>query len=156
MSEHTKATAADADVLNNTPQVLTLTTGEEVTIHKCKVKQIGIVLNFLAYLMKSIGMKDLNDKPAVDLTDTTEIMTLIVNGTPQIYPVSVSLCSLNMEQFEDLEIDDAMAIMMAQWELNQAFFLQKILPMLNRKQTVTPPTSRVSKRKKGTRKRKAT
>jgi len=156
MSDYVEETAKEADVLNGEQSSITTTEGNTVVIYKCKVKQIGAVLRFLSFLMKAIGMKDLNDQPEMDLSNPTELMMLIADSSDQIYPVAVSLCSINMEEFENLDIEDAIAIMMAEWELNKGFFLQKVMPMLGRQSAQKSPTSRVSKKKRSTRKRKAT
>lgn len=156
MNDYVEATAKEADVLNEITNMVTLTTGEDVAILKCKVKQIGIVLRFLSYLMKAIGMKDLNDQPDMDLSNPAELMMLIADGSDHIYPVASSLCSLSQAEFENLEVDDAMAVMMAEWELNRGFFLQKVLPMLGQQPTKKSRTSKASTKKKSTRKRKAT
>lgn len=155
MSNYVEETAKEADVLNNKPLTVTLTTGVEVTILKCKVKQIGDVLRFLSFLMGALGMKNLASKPAVDLEDPTAIMLVIADSAEHVYPVASSLCSLTVEEIEDLEIEDAMSVMMAEWNLNKDFFLQKVIPMLGRKTTQKSPGSRVSPRRKSTRKKKA-
>ena len=156
MNEAINDTAKEADVLNNIQQSVVLTTGEEVTIYKCKVRQIGDVLRFLAFLMKEIGMKDLTDTPTMNLSNPTELMMLLADGSEQIYPVAASLCSLNVDQFKDLEIEDAMDIMMAEWDLNKSFFLQKVMPMLGRKTAQKSPTSKALGTKRNTRKKRAT
>lgn len=155
MNEYIEDTAKEADIINGTDNTITLSTDIQVYIYKCKVKQIGEVLRFLAYLMKSMGMKDLADQPTKDLSNPTELMMLIADGSDQIYPVATSLCSLSMEEFTDLDIEDAIAIMMAEWELNKGFFLHKIMPMLGRPITPKSPTSKASKRKGSTRKKRA-
>ncbi|RLA05773.1 MAG: hypothetical protein DRQ47_00340, partial [Gammaproteobacteria bacterium] len=144
MNNHLEETAKEADVLNGVQEVITLTDGQSVIIYKCKVKQIGVVLRFLAFLMKSIGMKDLNDQPSMNLSNPAELMMLIADGSDKIYPVACSLCSLDIEQFEDLEIEDAMAIMLKEWDINKDFFLQKVMPMLGRQTAQKSPTSKVS------------
>lgn len=156
MSSYTEETAKEADVLNNIQSDITLSDGSTVTIHKCKVRQIGEVLRFLAYLMREIGMKDLNDQPSMDLNNPTELMMLVANGSDKIYPVASSLCSLTLDEFIDLEIDDAMAIMMREWDLNKGFFLQKVMPMLGKQSAQKSPTSKVSVKKRSTRKKRAT
>jgi len=156
MSDYVEETAKEADVLNEKLPVIELSTGQKVTIYKCKVKQIGVVLRFLVFLMKAIGMKNMSDTPSLDLSNPTELMILMANSSDEIYPVAVSLCSMNMEEFEDLEIDDAMEIMNAEWALNQSFFLQKVMPMIGHQTVQKSPTSKASRRKKSTRKRKVT
>jgi len=154
MNEAVKATISEVGVLTEATTTIALSTGVTVSIYKCKVKQIGAILEFLTYLMDELGMSDMSAQPKVDIDNPTNIMKLIVNGADRIYPVASSLCSLSLEEFTDLELDDAMDIMTTEWEVNKGFFLQKILPMLNTT-TPTSPTSKVSRKKRATRKKRA-
>ena len=153
MNDYIKETVKESDILNSTEPTVTLSTGETVVIYKCKLKQIGSVLRFIAYMLKAMGMKDINDKPEVDLSNPTKLMMLIADGADHIYPLVASLCSLSLEQLENLDIEDALDIMTAEWDLNKDFFLQKVMPMLGASQT-TSPTSKGSKKKRNTRKKR--
>jgi len=155
MSNYTKETKEVSDILNEEQPVITLSTGDTVTIYKCKVRQIGQVLHFIKFVMAEIGMDTPSDKVNADLNNTAVLMDLVINGMDKIYPVASALCSLTEDQFLDLEVEDAMDILMAEWDLNKAFFLLKIVPMLVPPQTQTSPTSKVSKKKRSIRKKRA-
>lgn len=154
MNDYIEETVKESDILNSTEPTVTLSTGETVVIHKCKLKQMGSILRFIAYMLKAMGMKDISDKPDIDLSNPTELMMLVADGADHIYPVVASLCSLTLEQLEDTDIEDALDIMMAEWDLNKDFFLQKAMPMLGAGQAKSP-TSKASKKKRSTRKKRA-
>lgn len=110
---------------------ITLSDGREIQIYKCKTKQVGMVLKLVASLFEQMGIKVLGEIPKLDLENPTILLQLIANSTFSLFSVAVELCSIeSLEKFEELDVDDSLAIMLKEFEVNKSFFLTRVLPMI--------------------------
>lgn len=137
MSEHdkevTQAIADTAEVLNDQITKVEIGEGEDrrvVEILKCKVRQIGLVLTFLSQLFEKLGVNKLGQVASQDLENPTVLLNLVAESSDDVFAVATSLCSLEREEFDELDVDDALKVMLAIWEVNQSFFSERVLPLL--------------------------
>jgi len=137
--EATDATIAAGDVIANTPVTVELSDGRKVEIRRCKVLQISRVLRLVSDFFSELKVKKIGDLPQIDLQDPSVILQLFANYADQVFEVTALLTSLNEEEMQELEMDDAILVVREVWLLNQNFFLQKILPLVNDLMPVAPP-----------------
>lgn len=153
--------AEQAKVLADNDNFVTLEDGTKVEVKKCSVKQIGPVLEVVGELLKDLGILDINDEAALmameeKTKDPSFLLQLIAKHTDNIPKIGGALTSLDEETFGELSLDDAFTALIKVWEVNQTFFLKKILPMLGINAGASPTPAAGSKRKsRGTRSRKA-
>jgi len=100
--------------------------GEELTVRKMKLRQIikatGLMGNVfdLAYEMYK-----------VDAIDTNLIFKLFAEHGEDMLEFLAIVLDKDREYIDDLEIDDAMELVIAVAEVNMDFFAQKLMPMVN-------------------------
>lgn len=127
--EATQATIDAGDAIANVPHVITLADGRKVDVYRCKVMHISRVLRLVHDFFTELKIEKTGDLPKVDLTNPTLILQLFANYTVQVFEVATLLTSLDEEEMQNLEMDDAILIVREVWLLNQNFFLLKILPL---------------------------
>jgi hypothetical protein len=135
---------AEAKVLAGAPAAtIKLSNGSTVEIYRCKVKQIGEILEFLKFVFESLGIAKVSDlyrmrgdteivasELGAKLDDTELILQLIAKSMDRVFGISSSLSNVALHEFYELELDDALAVCLKVWEVNRDFFLQRILPAL--------------------------
>jgi len=138
MSEAAKKVSDDeviqetAEIVEGPPNTITLSTGVVVTAHKCKVRQIGTVLSFLSFLFKKLnvesaeGLQDLS----ADFKNPTVLMELVGDSLERVIDIIQLFCDLDKDAVEDLDIDDCIALALKEWEVNETFFTQRVLPLV--------------------------
>lgn len=124
-----------AETVAPLPNVVTISTGEEVTVYKCKVKQIGIVATFLATMMDQLGYNNYEDPEELEKLETrlstpSALLSLIASNFESVANIAASLCSLTHEQFNELELEDAVAIVEEEVRINKDFFLKNLKPLM--------------------------
>ena len=108
---------------------ISLKDGTEVEIYKCKAKNIGRVMDFIAFIMTEMKIDSFGDMPTeIDLKDPNLILPLLTKAAARIIYLSADLCSLSKEEVEELELDDMIKLVTAQFEVNKDFFLKNVLP----------------------------
>lgn len=136
VQEANEALAGVSEVLNpEPPSVITVTiSGEErdVQILKCKARQIGYVMKFLASAFKAMGANTFEDAAsmAAGLNNPTNLLTLLSTLMDDALKTASMLTDLPFDDMLELELDDAVAVVLAVWSVNQAFFLSRVLPMI--------------------------
>lgn len=138
MTEDNQSMVEQAKAFTDSDDDVLIEDGDKVVdVYKCKVKQIGPVLGLLSNLLKDLGVLDIEDEQMLaqleeKTRDPEYLLQLIAKYIDQIPGVASLLCSLSEEEFGDLELDDAFAVLMKIWEVNQSFFSQRILPMISK------------------------
>ena len=108
---------------------LSLKDGTEVDIYKCRAKNVGRVMDFIAFVMKEMNIENFGEMPSdVDFTDPKLLLPLLTKAASRIIYLSADLCSLNHEEVSDLELDDMIILVTRQFEVNKGFFLKNVLP----------------------------
>ncbi|MCK5307027.1 MAG: hypothetical protein KAJ73_00310 [Zetaproteobacteria bacterium] len=134
-TEDKSAIEAASTVGVQIPTSITLDDGREVAIHKCKVKHLGTVLLLVSDVINALGINDFQkaEAGAAKIEDPSFIMTLITEHIEQFARAVAMLTSLTDEEFEDLELDDAMVVVMAAYRVNESFLSSKVLPIVREK-----------------------
>jgi len=129
----------EAEIVANPPITVKYHDGrgtiQTAEVYKCKLKQLAPVLRLVSEVLKSLGFTDITDTNAQDdliarTNDPGFILQLIANSADDVMKVASTLCSLSEDELGDLDLDDATVILLKVWEVNESFFLQKVLPML--------------------------
>ncbi len=116
----------------NKKEVITLSDGTEVEIFKCKTRNIGSLLRLVSHLFAELEVDSTDKIPDLKLSNPINLLQLIAKFSEQVFPVAAQLCSIQDEkEFDDLYIDDAVAIIVKEVEVNKPFFLNQVLPYLN-------------------------
>lgn len=104
----------------------------EVKILKCKARQIGHVMRFLASAFKVMGISDISKAKelAGTLQDPNLLLLMISEIMDDAIATAALLTDLELDDFHNLDLDDAVAVTLAVWSVNQAFFLDRVLPMV--------------------------
>lgn len=107
-------------------------TTREVQIRKCKARQIGHVMRFLASAFKVMGITDIAKAKdlAGKLQDPNLLLLMISEIMDDALATAALLTDLELDDFHNLDLDDAVAVTLAVWSVNQAFFLARVLPMI--------------------------
>jgi divalent metal cation (Fe/Co/Zn/Cd) transporter len=130
-----------ADALNTIAGVgktafVTLADGATVEIYKCKTKQVGLVLKLASSVMRELGFTTFNEVK-ISLDNPANIADMLASVSDDVFTVAAELCSLSYEAFMDLAVDDALHVVIAIFELNKDFFLQRVLPLVQKELHVT-------------------
>jgi hypothetical protein len=128
--ETTDATIAAGDAIANVPMTVELGDGREVEIRRCKVLQISRVLRLVSDFFNDLKVTKVGDLPQIDLQNPSIILQLFANYADQVFEVTSLLTSLDEKEMRDLDMDDAILVVREVWLLNQNFFLEKILPLV--------------------------
>lgn len=128
--EATEATIEAGDAIANEPVIVQLGDGRDVEIRRCKVLQISRVLRLVSDFFNDLKVTKIGDLPQIDLQNPAIILQLFANYADQVFEVTALLTSLEEDEMKELEMDDAILVVREVWLLNQNFFLQKILPMV--------------------------
>ncbi len=109
-----------------------LNDGRKVEIYRCKTKQVGLVLRFIANVFETLGVAKLGDLPEIDINNPVSLLQLIAKSSDEVFAVAVELCSLTtVAELEELDVDDSLRIITKEFEVNKSFFLTRVLPMVN-------------------------
>lgn len=119
--------SADSVILSNTI---------EVGIRICNGKTLPKLLKFGARISDDLGLK-LNDAAGIQemllskVNDVSFILNLIANYTDDVYALIGDMTTLgSASAVGELQIDDLMAVFSKVVEVNQDFFMKRVLPML--------------------------
>jgi hypothetical protein len=141
--------ASIAEMLDpDAPNCVTVTLPDggplEVDIYKCKARQLGSVMRFMAHAlteMKIENMKDAEDM-VTQLNSPGRILALLGGVVDEAMEVAATMTSIDIETMHELDVDEALGVVMGVWIVNQAFFLQRVMPMIsNLTGGATPSTS---------------
>lgn len=104
--------------------------GEEVVvvIRKCKVRNIEPILNIINVVFREMGITKLGDLPKVNFDDPSTFLQLIANSAEALNTAIAELCSLNLDEVKELNLDDMVRVFVAEVELNKDFFINQVLP----------------------------
>lgn len=137
MSEDSNQTseqiAETAEVIAPKIDTVTLKTGEEIEVYKCKVRHIGLTLGFVLGVFKDLGVvtqEGAEQAIKADLKNPQIILNLIANKAPQVFSLVSEMCALSYDELNELDLDDGLAVTLKVWEVNQRFFLQQVLPLI--------------------------
>lgn len=118
----------------NTSVVITLSDGKEATCKVAKAGQVSIVLRLLKDIAKVMEVEstrpDYLELKAKQISEDPLMQLEVLTRCEQhIWPTMAALCDLNERELKELDLDDAMSVAKVLWELNQDFFLKKVLPL---------------------------
>lgn len=119
-------------VTENGEWVVTISNGQKVTVNKCKLRHFSTVVQLLKEFMASMGVTDIDkaEEQVSDLNDIGTVMDFISNSTNSVFVALELLTSLDGEEVQELDLDDALVLATLVWERNKDFFLNKVLPMV--------------------------
>ena len=111
---------------------ITLSTGVTVDIYKCKVKHFAFMVNLLRSVMARMDITDVGkmEEQADKLESIESLMDFIMECSTDLFHLMSLLTSLSTEDVEELEFEDAYAVILSVWGLNKDFFLNKVLPVV--------------------------
>lgn len=109
---------------------VTLKDGAEVHLYKCKTKDVGPVLELVAYALEQMDITSLSSTANLNLDNPALFLQLIANSSDKLFSLAARLCSLQREEFLELELDDSLAIVTELFRINKDFFLKSILPIV--------------------------
>lgn len=121
----------ELDILVQDPSTYLLESGDIVEVYKCKVRQLGKISKLIKLLLKELGVDSINTgEVAIDLNDPQVYFALFESCEDAMLDVLASLCSLEREQVEDLDIAEAIELTLCIFTLNRDFFLKRALPLI--------------------------
>lgn len=132
MSAELDAVINAASVIEEKSAVVTVTLemGTVVSIRKCKVKDTSSALRLMKVLFDTVGIKRLSDVATLDLENIDTILQLIANAQEPLFAIAADLSGMTEAEFDELEIDDAIRIILKAFEVNKRFFLDRVLPLV--------------------------
>lgn len=122
----------EMEVLEDLPDSLLMDNDVEVEIYKCKVRQLTKVSTFLKVVLQELGINNIESQDLkIDLNDPNTYLVLFDNCRNATLELIVSLCSLDREELEDLELDMMIDLVKKIFEVNKSFFLNRVMPLLS-------------------------
>lgn len=125
-----KTTADSAETIsgtNNKPATVRLKDGREIQIIKCQVKNLGKIMNLIIHIFEKVS-PDGDGKVDFTQIKQKDILKLIAESSDMVFESVASLTTMDIKELMDLELDDAVDVILKVWEVNQRFFLQAVLP----------------------------
>lgn len=107
-----------------------LSSGYVAYIRKCKVKDTSAALRLMKALFDTVGVKRISDAATLDLEDIDTILQLIANSQEPLFYIASSLSGIKPDDFELLDLDDAIKIILKAFEVNKRFFSESVLPLV--------------------------
>lgn len=109
--------------------------GKEVEIRVCKVRDIPNFTRFVAILFMELkvsieNLDNLEEAVKEKFSNGAEILKLISNHFGDVSSLLSTLTNLTKEEVEDLDLDDAVAVVRKVIEINYDFFTRKVFPLL--------------------------
>lgn len=113
-----------------------LSDGSEVTIRVCKTKDIPKFTHFIGTAFNAFGIVE--GVPLADLQALLEpkfrdpgfILKLISEHTHEVFEILALLSNTTPDVVGEWDIDDTVAVAIKVFEVNYAFFTQRVLPMV--------------------------
>ena len=118
------------EVVQELPETVDLKSGKQVTLYKCKVQHLGTVLSFLSFVLEELEIGEQKGIVGLNLKNPTVLLQLFAKASDRMIEVAEVLCSLDKEEIEVLELDDAAELFVGIWNLNQLFFSRQVLPKI--------------------------
>jgi hypothetical protein len=125
------AETIDVAVGTTPPLFVELTDGTKVNIYKCKTKHTGMVLRLISNIMRELGFTSFAEV-SFRLDDPSYMAEILAHTSEEIFEVAIQLCDMSKEHFMELELDDTLKIVMAEFQLNKDFFSQRVLPIVQK------------------------
>ena len=122
----------EMEILEELPDSILLDNDVNVNIYKCKVRQLVKVSAFLKVLLKQLGIDNVESQELkINLNDPNTYLVLFDNCRDATLDLITSLCSLNREELDDLELDMMIDLVKKIFEVNKSFFLNRVMPLLS-------------------------
>jgi hypothetical protein len=122
----------EMEILEELPDILLLDNDVTVEIYKCKVRQLTKVSTFLRVVLKELGINNIESQDLkIDLNDPNTYLILFDNCRDATLDLIVSLCSLDRDQLENLDLDMMIDLVKKIFEVNKSFFLNRVMPLLS-------------------------
>lgn len=123
----------ELEVLLANPSKYTLESGEAVEVYKCKVRQLPQISKLIGILVKELGVESISSSEVtLNLDDPSVYFTLFDKCEEAVLEVISSLCSLDKDQIEELDLAEAIELILCIVKLNRDFFLNRALPLIKR------------------------
>lgn len=122
----------EIEILEDLPDTILLDNDVSVEVYKCKVRQLTKVSTFLKVVLQELGINNIESQDLkIDLNNPNTYLVLFDNCRNATLELIVSLCSLNRDELEDLELDMMIDLVKKIFEVNKSFFLNRVMPLLN-------------------------
>lgn len=126
------------EILEDVPDTILFDNDVSVEIYKCKVRQLTKVSTFLKVVLQELGINNIESQDLkIDLNDPNTYLVLFDNCRNATLELIVSLCSLNRDELEDLDLDMMIDLVKKIFEVNKSFFLNRVMPLLSELQRAT-------------------
>lgn len=120
------------------PLILESYTGTEdhkVYVQKCKMKDMGKIIRFAKTVIAEVNkLREIDQSQDVDEVDQNDIiLTLLANNLDEVFDLAFELCSIKeRSDLDELNMDDGVELILAIIEVNKHFFIQKVLPLIQK------------------------
>lgn len=122
----------DAAYAKKGDRVVPLSDGTNIEVLECRVKHIGPIVRLIREAFDILEVKKMDDFKEIKLGDPEVFLKLIAEGSDSLFKVGAVLCSMSLDDFEELPIDDAMAILLKEFEVNKDFFMDRVIPLVTK------------------------
>lgn len=126
--EQTQPEAPDAVATLYGEDSVTLKNGDKILIRKVSLRTVGPVLEYVQSIFADFKIE--GGMPTIDLLNPSLILQLISKHLDPTYKMAVLMSSVTLDALLDADLDDSLKIIMKIIEVNRAFFIEKIMPML--------------------------
>lgn len=107
-----------------------------VDVYVCQLKDIPGLVSTVSWFFQRIGATTMGDaleaetQVAALLNNPATALQLIADASDRVFSTGSMLCSLSEEEFGELPLNDALAILAKEYEVNKGFFIKSVLPVL--------------------------
>lgn len=135
MSNEAEVLQEQLNTIQGTGEQVSISDGRVVKVYKCKVKQIARITALISTVLSDLGYSNMDDSKAVAELETRTsnpafLLQLVANNVGDLMSVAASLCDMSDDEFQELDLEDAQAIIEKEVEINKDFFLNRLLPMV--------------------------
>ena len=132
MSDATEAHMEEMDVVVQDRAPIKIRVGsKDVEILRARVRHGAVLSHCVDKIFSALGVKKLDQiHIKLDLNDPSVLTGLFTKCYPEVTKLMSTLTSLTVEEFEDLELDDGIAVATEVLLVNKDFFLTRVTPIL--------------------------
>lgn len=104
----------------------------DVSIKRVTGAQLYNLLDLFRGIIESTGVKSLSGLEDLQekIQEPALLMELLMRSHDRMIDLVTGLCSLEKDQVINLEIDHLLLLMMAEWKVNESFFMTRVMGLV--------------------------
>jgi hypothetical protein len=117
---------------------ITISTGKEVQIKKATAAQLYLIVDLIKQVALHLKITNFNDiaDAVATIENPVDFLSMVGGSIDRLLDLVAALCDLNEQTIkEGVDLDDLLLIVWAEWQVNQHFFMTRLLPLIQKLDT---------------------